>query len=336
MTSIRQNLSETLQLGENLTFSNNLTFNWVICTPSGRGIGNHTEKLDWPNNTERRPSAQQDYFISTWQANQQVLYESYFNATYNRTNLLEAQMFAYDQSILYASGESCCSYNVAGTGWFWFTILSTIGYGNQAPVTFTGRALVYSAGFLSILIFGVVLAISGHVVTALVDDALVRCKLAFMNKHWIACIIYGTLYYLWMVIIAMKTVNWKSRRLGENFSSSNAYWFAYISTTTVGLGDYYLEPAVFTVGDLMTWPWTFLIGFIFLAAFLGKFAEFLSKTFGRGDQNESFVGSLLSQLKTTDMIGDVPKISDTLKRSNSKTEIANETNRNYVNNSLIS
>jgi Ion channel len=308
LTSIHQNLTETLQLSHNGTFSNSLTFNWVICTPSGRGLGNRA--TNWSNNTERRPQAQKDYFISVWEADQQELYQSYFNATYDGSNLEHAKLFAYNQSIQSASGESRCSYNIAGTAWFWFTILSTMGYGNQAPVTKTGRALVYTAGFVSILLFAAVLALAGHVVTAIVDDILARLKLAFLNKPWIACIMWGALYYLWMMVIAAKTINWKRRRLGDDFSSNDAFWFAYISTTTVGLGDYYLEPEVFTGGDLITWPFTMLIGFVFLASFLGKFAALLSDISGRGEKNESIIDQILSHLKSRDMVGDVSRMSD--------------------------
>lgn len=38
-------------------------------------------------------------------------------------------------------------------GWFWFTVLSTIGYGYSVPYTHSGRIMVYTIGFLSILAF---------------------------------------------------------------------------------------------------------------------------------------------------------------------------------------
>jgi len=65
---------------------------------------------------------------------------------------------------------------------------------------------------------------------------------------------------------------WNQQRLGDDgaVSYEDSYWFAYISTTTVGLGDYILLPDVLTTGDIVIWPLAFLIGFVFFAAFLEK------------------------------------------------------------------
>ena len=52
-----------------------------------------------------------------------------------------------------------------------------------------------------------------------------------------------------------------------------------ISTTTVGLGDYYLEHGVIIGYDLLVWPLLFLFGFVLLSSFLTKVAEFLASFF---------------------------------------------------------
>lgn len=66
--------------------------------------------------------------------------------------------------------------------------------------------------------------------------------------------------------------NWNTRRLGDdgNISIRDSYWFAFISTTTIGLGDFVLSPDVLLLEDIVLWPLNFLIGFVLLAAFLGK------------------------------------------------------------------
>jgi len=63
--------------------------------------------------------------------------------------------------------------------------------------------------------------------------------------------------------------------LGEpgSVSYSDSYWFAYISTTTVGLGDFVLSPDVLLMQDIILWPLSFLFGFVFFAAFVGKLSE---------------------------------------------------------------
>jgi hypothetical protein len=58
----------------------------------------------------------------------------------------------------------------------------------------------------------------------------------------------------------------------EEVSYYNAYWFSFTSTTTMGFGDYILAPEVLLGRDLLIYPVVFLVGFVCLSAFLGKFA----------------------------------------------------------------
>jgi len=98
--------------------------------------------------------------------------------------------------------------------------------------------MVFTFGFLSILTFAGILASSGYIASAIVDDLLVRFNLRILTREWAACILWGLLYYGWMIIIAVVTVAWKQTRLqltSEEFDLRDGYWFAYISSTTVGL-----------------------------------------------------------------------------------------------------
>jgi hypothetical protein len=76
-----------------------------------------------------------------------------------------------------------------------------------------------------------------------------------------------------MLVIAVVTQNWKAARLGQETDFSEAYWYAYISTMTVGLGDYYLEHDVILRQDLFIFPVLFLAGFVLLANFFVKLTE---------------------------------------------------------------
>jgi hypothetical protein len=80
--------------------------------------------------------------------------------------------------------------------------MSTIGYGNQAIQTPDGRIMVYVLGFLCILAFGGILVTAGYVTSAIFDDALLRFNLRTLTIPWVACLIWGGLYYSWMCIIA--------------------------------------------------------------------------------------------------------------------------------------
>lgn len=146
--------------------------------------------------------------------------------------------------------------------------MTTIGYGNTAPETDGARTMVFTLGFLSILLFAAVLAKAGSIVNAIVEDFLRRSHLTFLTRNWVQIIVWGALYYLWSLLIASYYIHWSLIRLDEEVSYKDAYWFAYITTTTVGLGDYYLEHAVLIGIDLLIWPLLILFGFVLLASFL--------------------------------------------------------------------
>lgn len=76
-----------------------------------------------------------------------------------------------------------------------------------------------------------------------------------------------------MCIIALYAAWWKDDRLEEHLPYKDAYWFSFISTTTVGFGDYYLDHEVIQKRDLIVWPLLFLTGFVLLSSFLNKLSE---------------------------------------------------------------
>lgn len=176
--------------------------------------------------------------------------------------------------------------------------------GNAAIETTEGRTLVYTLGFFSILAFGGILIGAGSVVTAIADDASIRLHQRRLANPWVASFLWGALYYVWMIVIANVSitecqtahcltersqlslslfskfyVNWTERRLGTigEVSMRDGYWFAYISTTTIGLGDFILTPGVLRAIDMVSWPFNFLVGFVFFSAFVGKLSQIVLK-----------------------------------------------------------
>lgn len=62
---------------------------------------------------------------------------------------------------------------------------------------------------------------------------------------------------------------WNAERLGtSDVGFREGFWFAYISTTTIGLGDFILQPAVLVATDVFYWPLNFLMGFVLFSAFI--------------------------------------------------------------------
>mmetsp|Transcript_8521 Transcript_8521/g.23576 ORF Transcript_8521/g.23576 Transcript_8521/m.23576 type:complete len:564 (-) Transcript_8521:23-1714(-) len=298
--------------------SESLSFNWIRCYP-----GPHSSYYDFRGGQltveERQATGQAKAFTKEWNRDREALFSLYY-----AQNLLEgapgpeAFQSAVVDSVDHASGRKSCVYNVPAAAWFWFTVQTTVGYGNQAPSTTEGRALIYTVGFMSIVAFGGILAMAGYILSRLSDDFVKRHGMHFLAHPSFASMAWGFIYYGWMVCIAFQTINWKENRLDIDMNMRDAYWFSFISTTTVGLGDIFLEPEGITGSDVVIFPFMFLIGFTFLSAFLGKFAEFLS-TILSGKQ-KSFVDTLLDhhvswgthcckhrRRKETDNVGDEGK-----------------------------
>jgi hypothetical protein len=78
-----------------------------------------------------------------------------------------------------------------------------------------------------------------------------------------------------MLLIAAYTKSWKETRLEEEFRYQDAFWFAFITSTTVGLGDFFLEHEVLLRRDLMVFSLTVLAAFLLLSNFLVKLTEML-------------------------------------------------------------
>lgn len=118
--------------------------------------------------------------------------------------------------------------------------MTTMGYGNQAPLTWQGRALIFSLGFLSVLLFGVILQRAGRVTSVLFDDSLSHFQMRILSRSWFLCAIWGIIYYGYMLINAYYIKSWKASRLGDTISLGEGYWFSFISFTTIGLGKFLL------------------------------------------------------------------------------------------------
>lgn len=111
-----------------------------------------------------------------------------------------------------------------------------MGYGNQAPVTWKGKVMILSLGFLSILLFGLILQRAGRVTTVLFEDILSRFHVGVLSNRWFLCSFWGIIYFGYMTVNAYYITSWKKSRLGETFPIKESFWFSYISFTTIGLG----------------------------------------------------------------------------------------------------
>ena len=175
--------------------------------------------------------------------------------------------------------------------------------------------MVFTLGFISMILFGMASTRAAYVITSIFDDGLVRIGLRFFTRPWIQCFLWGLFYYLWMALIAFVYAWWRKERLGEEdaVSYSTAYWFSYISITTVGFGDYFLQPEVIEISDCILFPIIFLLGFSVLASFLTKLSNLIQLPFRDGP-------SLTEQFRITDE-------SRALRRSNTASKTGDAAER---------
>lgn len=155
--------------------------------------------------------------------------------------------------------------------------MTTVGYGSQVPKTLGGRLLTYSAGFVSILLFGAVLKLAGSITTHLFNDFIHRLKKKVSRLAKV--LMWGVLWVLWMFVISYQAMGHQNQRMEEELSLYDAYWFAFITTTTVGFGDYFLQPEGLFVSDLLGLWANFLVGFVFLSAFLTELSQLFGSAF---------------------------------------------------------
>ena len=172
--------------------------------------------------------------------------------------------------------------------------MTTIGYGHTTPATSGGRLLVYTMGFLSILVFTALIGQAGYICITVFDDAFLRLKLRRLVHGPVSILFWLCSLILWMLVVAGIFISWAKNRANYDFPLKDSYWFTFISTTTVGLGDISIPPDLFRAADMFFIPLLFLIGFVFLANFLLKLSDNLMDIFshlGKGPSIEMILES---------------------------------------------
>ena len=245
---------------EGFKFKDALAFNWVICERNETSGASHnyfqTEKV-----------------YKKWEENYKHLKHEYLQ------NGL-ASNDAHETAMVEANGSESCVVNVNGASYFWYTIMTTIGYGYTAPVTSSGKMLVYFLGFLSICLFTAIIANAALIGLTIADDFFYRVGLKRLAEGISAVVFWLIMLLLWLLVITCSFVIFHYEILAGEFNLwdseirqwaiSNGFWLAFISVTTIGFGDYYLEPEVMEVHHMFIVVIFFTVGYIFFANFFFK------------------------------------------------------------------
>jgi hypothetical protein len=161
--------------------------------------------------------------------------------------------------------EEHLNWSFAGSCFFCFTVMTTIGYGNYVPVTGGGRA------------FTLCFAVPGFVIHAFAINNFTKLLDHTLFEHlkkggkkvplWRRVLTDFVLLLAWLLIMAAVY------GAAEGWAYGDAFYFSYISSTSIGLGD-------FAPMKTRDWPLSYVLIFIglllmgnFIAAFIHVFHD---------------------------------------------------------------
>jgi len=297
-----------------------MTFDWMRCWNKTL----YGEKLNpWRATKDQLFASvnQSAFYREAWEIDRKKIYNTYV-ANCTTDNLLKCKENAANQSLYDATGSEMCDINIGSSAWFWFTFMTTVGYGNQSSQTWQGRTMLGCIGFFSVIAWVMLLYVAGKVLGIIIDDLFRRLRCRTWAGDFQSVIVWGIIAGFWVAVVAMTywfNLWWVDESIPNTWESighwlhgetetisaggieltepGEAFWFAYISLLTVGFGDYYLIPEVMFYQDLIQWELMFLFGFTFLSTFLGQVADFMTGFFpDPGD-------ALLERLRNDELVG---------------------------------
>lgn len=138
---------------------------------------------------------------------------------------------------------------------------------------------IYSLVFISILIFTALVGQAGYICLVIADDFFQRRRMKRLAKGITSCLFWFSILCLWLLVIAGAAMAYTERRSGGNVAAhlNNAFWFSFISISTVGFGDYHIPHTQFMKRDMFYLPLMLLVGFVFFANFLLKLSDVLAE-----------------------------------------------------------
>lgn len=232
--------------------------------------------------------AQRDYYTELWDDSRDSYYDSVAGGNSDGTFDLGAYLEA---SRMATVPDDACEYNRMGASWFWFSTMTTVGFGDIVPQTDLGRMFIYTCGFASILVFFGVIGNAGNVLNMVLDDLLQQMSYDTLSSSLFGFVYWCGLYFAWMLLLGRYYTDWNDENLGiDDMDRLDGFWFAFSSLSTIGFGDLGVNVEVFQLGDFLVYSSLFISGFFFLSLGCNKLWQAVSA--GEDEEPRTLKGRL--------------------------------------------
>lgn len=245
-----------------------LAINWGVLLTAGAVF----EALESGTETRARAASFAELDAARAQVAALVLSSSANNsyADLNATQLAVLQRFA----------DAVAAEPAANPTWsFWhavyyaITIATTIGYGVVAPVTTGGRVFTIFFAVFSVALLGYTLAVVSDVFNSIVKNLNRAVDLPYFSEESENTIFFVVLLSVYM----FGTAGLVYGTYDQGWTFFEAFYFNFISYSTIGFGDYYLIGETATSGFVMLQALVLIIGLAILAALIGAVTDFIQR-----------------------------------------------------------
>jgi len=231
-------------------------------------------------------------------------------------------------SSIVATPTKVLNWEISSAIFFTLTLVTTIGYGTFAPTTGWGKGFTIIFSIVGIVLFAYMLTLTSERVHHLLTKFVQRCfrypkGYCMDSKMGIVVLSACSVAYVFIVAI-LGAIAYDAWNFG------NAVYFAFITFTTIGLGDYSVQfdetrSQVFRAGGYFMWSIGTIVGMALISALIGEIAFYVD------EYHKEVVTRLQNQVQTlldreNEMINGLLSEDATTKDADQKEAIGDQRN----------